>query len=160
MDLQRDGEQERPASGEGSPKSGTSNPARMLGDLEARVMQVIWASDESSSVREVRESVDPKLHYNTVLTIMERLERKGILGRRRHGRAHVYYPKLSQEQFARSVAGGVLRGLMKEHGDDAVAAFVDVLDESSPDAIERLQALLQARSSGASAPPMNGREDG
>lgn len=160
MDMQRDGERGRPTSGDGSPTSGTPNHMRMLGDLESRVMQVIWASDEPSSVRQVHEGVDSKLHYNTVLTIMERLERKGILGRRRHGRAHVYYPMLSPEQFARSVTGGVLRGLIQEHGDDAVAAFVDVLDESSPDAIGRLQALLQERSSEASAPPMSRREDG
>ena len=124
----------------------------MLGDLEARVMHVIWAAEEFASVREVRESVNPQLHYNTVLTIMERLERKGVLGRRKQGRAHVYFPKVSQEQFARSVTGGVIRELFQELGDDAVAAFVDVLGETSPEAIERLRALLHARAGDANRP--------
>ena len=119
----------------------------MLGELEAQVMAVIWTHGPAS-VREVRERVNPELHYNTVLNIMERLEKKGVLARRRQGRAHVYFPRLSQEEFARSVTGSVLRGLIGELGDDAIAAFVDALEEASPDAVDRLRTLLRTRAEG------------
>lgn len=135
--------------------------AKVFGELEARIMQAAWSAEAPVSVREVHESVDPSLHYNTVLTVMERLERKGVLTRRKVGRAHVYEPTQSLEDFTHSVTGEVLRDVIANLGDDAIAAFVTALEEVTPRALERLERFLRdhghAVPSSKSAPP--GRHD-
>ena len=136
--------------------------AKVFGELEARIMQAAWSAEAPVSVREVHESVDPNLHYNTVLTVMERLERKGVLTRHKVGRAHLYEPAQSLEDFTRSVTGGVLRDIIAELGDDAIAAFVNALEEVTPDALARLGRFLRehghAVPSSESASPRGHRE--
>ena len=131
--------------------------AKVFGELEARIMQAAWSAGAPVSVREVHESVDPGLHYNTVLTVMERLERKGVLTRQKVGRAHVYEPTQSLEDFTRSVTSGVLRDVIADLGDDAIAAFVTALEEVTPDALAQLERFLRehghAGPSSKSAPP-------
>jgi len=121
----------------------------VLGDLEARVMDVIWASAGELSVRQVRERLGPRHHYKTVMTIMNRLARKGILERRREGRAYLYQPRMPREAFLRSVADSVLHTVIQEFGEVALASFVNVLEEVSPDTIVRLEHLLRERQDSA-----------
>ena len=136
--------------------------AKVFGELQARVMEAVWSADAALSVQEVHEKVDPALHYNTVLTFMERLERKGILARNKVGRAHAYRPTRSREDFTRSVTSGVLRDVIEELGDDAIAAFVNALEEVSSDALARLGRFLREHGhdvpSSETTPPGGHRE--
>ena len=56
-------------------------------DRELDVMAVLWQRGPST-VAEVREVLEDALAYTTVLTVLDRLERKGMVRRRRDGRAH------------------------------------------------------------------------
>ena len=56
-----------------------------LGHLEFGVMEILWELGESS-VRDVRERLNRPLAYTTVMTTLERLHKKSLLGRRRVGR--------------------------------------------------------------------------
>jgi hypothetical protein len=58
-------------SGEERNGPGEQGPTRMLGDLEARVMQVVWAADKAVSVREMREHVGPELHRECCPVVLE-----------------------------------------------------------------------------------------
>ena len=61
-----------------------------FGDLEAAIMDVVWAAGVPVRVREVSEQLNRErpLAFNTVQTVMENLYRKGWLGRRKDGRAY------------------------------------------------------------------------
>ena len=63
-----------------------------FGDLEAAIMDVVWAAAAPVRVREVSEQLnrDRPLAFNTVQTVMENLYRKGWLGRHKDGRAYQY----------------------------------------------------------------------
>ena len=61
-----------------------------LGELEAKVMDELWRTmGAERTVREVAASF-PDHAYTTVLTVLDRLERKGLVRRVRDGRAHRY----------------------------------------------------------------------
>ena len=61
-----------------------------LGDLERRVMEILWAQLHSKlTARQVADDL-PGYAYTTVLTVLDRLERKGLVHRERGGRAHRY----------------------------------------------------------------------
>jgi len=68
-------------------------------DRELDVMTVLW-NRGSATVAEVRERLEDKLAYTTVLTVLRVLEEKGHVGHEDEGRAHRYHPLV-----ARSVAG-------------------------------------------------------
>ena len=86
-----------------SPASTELRVPPALHELEAEVMEVVWGRGESS-VREVMEALNagaPKERaYTTYMTIMARLDAKGMLERRRQGKTDLYRPTYVREQYA------------------------------------------------------------
>ena len=78
-----------------------------FGDLEAAIMDVVWAAAAPVRVREVSEQLnrDRPLAFNTVQTVMENLYRKGWLGRRKDGRAYLYAAERSRDDYADGLRG-------------------------------------------------------
>ncbi len=74
-------------------------------------MNTLWRLEEGS-VREIRDALAAHLPraYTTIMTIMDRLARKGVVARRKSGRAWVYYPNLSAEEARRHALGEVVQG--------------------------------------------------
>jgi predicted transcriptional regulator len=70
-----------------------------LAPLELDCMNTLWPIGEAT-VRQIREGLAPRRAraYTTIMTIMDRLARKGIVERKKTGRAYVYRPKLSAEE--------------------------------------------------------------
>jgi predicted transcriptional regulator len=76
--------------------------ARGFGDLEAVVMDLVWAADGVITVRDVLEELqrDREIAYTTVQSTMDNLHRKGWLTRHREGKAYLYTPRLTREQYS------------------------------------------------------------
>ncbi len=115
---------------------------KFLGSLEAQVMDRVW-SRRTATVREMVDDLarTRQLAYTTVMTIMTRLHEKGLLRRSRDGKTYVYRPALSRQQFRARLSRDIVRGLVAEFGDVALAQFVaalDEVDERHRRALERL----------------------
>ena len=89
-----------------------SGLASLFGALELRVLEVLWERGDEVSVRDVLPHF-PRAAYTTVMTTMERLHRKGVLERRKAGRAFLYRPAQSVER--RAIADEI-GGLVGIHG--------------------------------------------
>ncbi len=89
-------------------KSGSRKSILELAPLECGCMNALWLLGEGT-VREIREALAPTLPraYTTIMTIMDRLAQKGVVKRRKKGRAYMYQPNLSAEE-ARTRAVGLL----------------------------------------------------
>ena len=113
--------------------------SRILGPLEADVMDVMWAVDEPLTVRTVLDRLNEgrtsHLAYTTVMTVMARLADKGILSRRRDGRGYSYQAEISDP------AAIAVANVVRDFGDAAIAGFVDHA-RSDPKVLARLQRLL------------------
>jgi predicted transcriptional regulator len=83
---------------------------RSLGELEGEIMRILWRRGDPATVREVHGAVGAKrdLAYTTVMTVMERLWRKGLLRREPRGRAFQYLPKVSEAEFIAGLMHGLL----------------------------------------------------
>ena len=67
--------------------------------LEMEALKVLWDLEEAT-VREIQVEMSrhrPPLAYTTVMTLMDRLTRRGAVERRKQGRAHIYSPVLARE---------------------------------------------------------------
>jgi predicted transcriptional regulator len=118
--------------------------ARVFGELEAEVMEVVWRRGEPT-VAEVCEALGEDANYKTVMTVMNRLVAKGPLARRRDGRAYLYRAVETREAFQERVSRRVVEGLLQDFGALAVAQFVDALDSVDPRLVAELEARVQAR---------------
>ncbi len=122
--------------------------ARLFGDLEARVMEIIWQLGEAT-VGDVLARLGDEYHYNTVMTVMSRLADKGVLTRRREGRAHVYAPVEDRDAFLARVSREVAEGLLREFGMLAIAQFVNAADAVDPDLLAELRRQVQRKAESA-----------
>jgi predicted transcriptional regulator len=73
-----------------------------LPPLELKCMKALWALG-GGTVHEIRARLlsERSLAYTTVLTIMDRLTRKGIVEREKRGRAHLYRPLVAEDRVRR-----------------------------------------------------------
>lgn len=119
---------------------------KVLGNLEAEVMEVVWA-EEDVSVREVHRRLERKrpIAYTTVMTTLVRLARKRLLARRMVDSAYRYSPVVSREQLAGVVVDSVIDGLLEGFGRTAVSRLLDRLQRDDPRRIEQLARLIEER---------------
>ena len=120
---------------------------RPLGELEARVMGVIW-SDPGLTVREVSDRLghERKRAYTTVMTTLDRLHGKGALRRAKDGLAWRYSPVLSPAEYELAVADQLALEILDAHGELGLTAFVDAA--CTDDALlDRLAELIEERRS-------------
>jgi predicted transcriptional regulator len=70
------------------------------GPLELKCLQAIWRLGEAN-VKDVRDIVtkDRKLAYTTVMTTLDRLEKKGTLKRKKSGKAFVYSAAMTESEL-------------------------------------------------------------
>jgi predicted transcriptional regulator len=73
---------------------------RGSGQLEAEILAVLWAGDDPLTPGQVHRMLDAGLAYTTVVTCLSRLHDKGVLTRRRVGRAYAYRPVADQPGLA------------------------------------------------------------
>jgi BlaI family transcriptional regulator, penicillinase repressor len=116
--------------------------SEILTEAELRVMKVLWERD-SGTVQQVLDSIEerPVLAYNSVLTIIRILERKGYLKHIKDGRAHVYAPVVRQEEATRSE---IRRLASRFFGNSREDLVLNILEERGIQAEElaRLRKML------------------
>ena len=123
--------------------------ARVLGELEAQVMDVIWELGQAT-VQDVVDRLPGDCHYKTIQTVMYRLSEKGMLTRDQlPSRAHLYRAREDRDGFLRRISHDVMEGLVRDFGELAIAQFVDVVDGVDPDRLSELVRLARERAEAA-----------
>lgn len=127
------------------------NGAVRLGDLERDVMERLWAANAPLTVRAIHADLaaSRELAYTTVMTVLDRLTRKGVVRRVREGRAYVYEPVGTREQLVADLMHEALDGA----GDrsDALVRFVGGVTPDEAAALREALAALEEH------PPRRGR---
>lgn len=121
---------------------------KLLGDLEAEIMERVWARPvgDRVAVRDVYEALraERSIAYTTVMTVMGNLAKKGVLGVERSGAAYLYYAKESREAFTEREVGKIIDGLMSDFSEAAVAHFAQALqDPGKQDVLARLRERIE-----------------
>ena len=116
--------------------------SQTLTEAELPIMEVLWDKGVAT-VGEVAEglSKDKAVAYNTVLTLMRILERKGYVQHTKDGRAFVYQPVVDRGEASRTA----VRQLLNRFFNDSPELLVlNLLHDESIDEqeIERLRGLI------------------
>lgn len=110
-----------------------------FGELEATVMDRMWDADAPRSVRDIMEDLQQQrtIAYTTVMTVMERLFRKGMLTRVENNRAYLYSPAQSRADYTASLMAETLA-----NATDKAATLVHFAERvSAREATQLLKAL-------------------
>jgi predicted transcriptional regulator len=119
-----------------------------LHELEAEVMDAIWQRGESS-VRQVMETLNrhagrPRA-YTTYMTIMARLDGKGLLERRREGKTDFYRPRYTRDEYADVRARAELDSIVDQFGELALAHIARQMAELDPRRRRALERIARER---------------
>lgn len=97
----------------------------LMGELEAEIMELAWAAPGPLAVRDVYEALRLKraIAYTTVMTVMGRLAKKGLLTVDKSEMTHRYTPALSREAYTAQAVGGIIDRLVGAFPEAAAAHF-------------------------------------
>jgi predicted transcriptional regulator len=126
-------------------RPGARGAALVLGELQTAVMEALW-HEPGLTVNEVEERLRRKreIAHTTVLTTLDRMHASGYLLREKQGKAFVYSPRYTREEFERGMAQEVLGALLGQLTEPAISAFVDLVGDDS-EALDRLEEVIRAK---------------
>jgi predicted transcriptional regulator len=110
---------------------------------ELEALKVLWDQGRAT-VREIYQALRPRdgeLAYTTVLSLLQTMEQKGLVGKEVAGKAHVYFPRVRRDSTFRKLAGGFLDRVF----DGAVDQYlVRALESRRPtlDELEELERMI------------------
>src|SRR5437588_9932257 len=126
-------------------RSQKPKPPPVLHELESEIMEEVWRQGSETTVKLVMEALNrrakPPRAYTTYMTVMRRLNDKGLLARVRSGRRDTYEPRLTREEYQERRASAEVRGLVDEFGDVALAHFAKSLSTLDPARRRQLRRL-------------------
>lgn len=116
-----------------------------ISEAEWAIMKVLWEQSPASA-NEIIEapSIKESLHPQVVRTLINRLVKKGAVGFRKEGRAHLFFPLVKESDCVSAVTDSFLARVFGGSLQPMVAHFVEQ-DKLSDDEIERLQQLLRKK---------------
>lgn len=128
------------------PQSGDAQWPPALHDLEQEVMEAVWRLGETAG-RAVHGAVNARSGrvraYTTIMTILYRLDDKGLVTRRREGRGDVFVPTMTREKYADARAAVQVGALVDEWGEVALMHFAKQMARLDPRRRQQLARLAR-----------------
>ncbi|MBU8933263.1 MAG: BlaI/MecI/CopY family transcriptional regulator [candidate division Zixibacteria bacterium] len=116
-----------------------------LTEAELRLMKVVWEKDRAT-VSEVLASLPSsnELAYNTVLTTLRILEKKGYLRHEKDGRAHVFRPIVSRNQACQNAVRHMVKGFFNNSPEALMLSILEHEELDQPE-LDRLKQMIDNR---------------
>ncbi|MEV7387939.1 MULTISPECIES: BlaI/MecI/CopY family transcriptional regulator [unclassified Streptomyces] len=113
---------------------------RRLGELEAEIMDRLWSWGRPATAREVRTDINKQrpIAYTTVKTVADILYGKGMLTRHKEGRAWVYTPTRTRQQYTAALMHDALGS-----NPDTTGTLVSFVEQITPEEAQALRSALQ-----------------
>ena len=117
-----------------------------LGKLERAVLEEVWQRDETS-VRDVFRKFNESVAYTTLMTTLDRLYKKGLLNRRKDGRAFVYSPRVTKEELEQGITVDVIEEIISSATEmqPILSYIVDTVSERDRELLDDLEKLVQEK---------------
>lgn len=107
------------------------------------ILRALWQIKEGA-VSDILNAIssEPKPAYNTVATVIKVLEKKGYVAHKTFGKTHVYYPVISQKEYAQHVLKDTFKSLFNSSVNQLVSTFVKSKDISLSE-LEELKEIVE-----------------
>jgi predicted transcriptional regulator len=115
---------------------------KKLSRKEEELMQVIWDLDKAFVKDAIEHLPGPKPHYNTIATLMKRLEEKGYLAHNEYGGSYEYYPVVGKETYKHTFMKKVLNTFFDNSYLNMLAYFAKE-EKISPEEMKELVKMIE-----------------
>jgi BlaI family penicillinase repressor len=117
-----------------------------LGDLQLRIMKVLWRRTEAATVAEVHEALSEEgaLAYTTIATMLRKMEARGLVRHRLHERKFLYRAAVQAEEITRKISAHFIERLFEGSLADMLAHLLTT-QEISREELVRLEELIATR---------------
>ena len=118
-----------------------------LGALERDILSMCW-TQRYMNVRDACTQLKTPVAYTTVMTTMDRLFKKGLLSRRKVGRAFVYNPTATREEIEGAVATELVQSLLSHNSADSLpmlSSLVNAVSERDRALLDELERLVREK---------------
>jgi predicted transcriptional regulator len=120
---------------------------RRLGALEREMMEIVWTADEIT-VRDACVRLSSPVAYTTAMTTLDRLYKKGLLSRRKLGRAFHYKAVATREEVEGAVATELVRALLDRNPDEPLpllSSLVEAVSDRDRALLDDLERLVREK---------------
>lgn len=124
----------------------TRDPQPQPSDLEIQVLSLLW-DNGPMTVRQVLEAVPDrkKRAYTTVLTVLQVMEKKGLVKHKTDGTRHVYEPAIEKRRVLRPLLRNMIRNVFRGNPATAMQALIDETSVSE-DEMTEIRRVLDGKS--------------
>lgn len=109
-----------------------------LTNKEEEIMRILWQLEKAFVKEVLAELPDSGLHYNTISTIIRKLEDKGYVGHDAFGNTHQYYPVVSREEYRKKL----MSLTSKRYFDNSYKNMVSFFAKEEKISAEELREIL------------------
>jgi predicted transcriptional regulator len=117
---------------------------KSLTKAEEQIMQALWQIGRGFANDIMEALPGQKPAYNTALTVVRILEKKGFVGYDVFGKAHCYYPLVSKEDYSKTLLKDVARNYFDNSFKNIVSFFADNKNITLKD-LEEIQEIIKNR---------------
>lgn len=129
---------------------------RKPSELELQVLAVLWEQGPSTVRQVLAATPDKKARaYTTMLSVLQVMEKKGLVAHRREGTTHVYRPRVKKRQILRPLLRTLTRNVF---GGDPAAVLHYLVDDSSisDEQVQEIRAIVDHLSEAHRSKPDKG----
>ncbi len=118
----------------------------VFGELEAQILQILWERGALKG-KEIHEEMGrkKKIAYTTVLTVLDRLSKKGFLKKRKEFHFTVFEPTISRQDFQTLVTRQLITSALNISEELAISAFLDIFSNLNPEELEKLSKFIEEK---------------
>jgi predicted transcriptional regulator len=119
---------------------------RLFGELESEVMNLLWKKGPLRG-KDLHELLQKRktTAFTTVLTVLDRLSKKGFVKKNRASGLTIFSPAVTREEFEAQVASELIKSAYKMSPDCAIAAFADIFSRMKPAELDKLDQLVEEK---------------
>ncbi|MFQ6082053.1 MAG: BlaI/MecI/CopY family transcriptional regulator [Candidatus Aminicenantia bacterium] len=119
---------------------------QLLGKLEEKILLVLWQEKEVTG-REIFEKIsqEKKIAYTTVLTVLDRLVKKGLVIKDKKGEVYSYRAAFNKNEFTDYISQQILRGVFDLSERATFSSFVEILSEFDPQRLDLLSSIINRK---------------
>ncbi|QCX40528.1 BlaI/MecI/CopY family transcriptional regulator [Aureibaculum algae] len=111
---------------------------------EEELMQILWKLKKAFVKELVAEMPEPKPHYNTVSTVIRKMEEKGFIAHEAFGNTHRYYPKISKDNYRKGYFSNAIDNYFGNSYKNVVSFFANE-EKISADELREIIKIIESK---------------
>ncbi|MGQ9618936.1 MAG: BlaI/MecI/CopY family transcriptional regulator [Candidatus Aminicenantia bacterium] len=116
----------------------------IFGELESEIMEILWEKGEAKG-KEINQQLKRNIAYTTVLTVLERLRKKGFVEKRKEGRTFIFSPQIKKENFEAFLTKQLIKSAINISPELAISTFADIFSEMDIKEVKKISDLIEEK---------------